>query len=517
MSTGKQAAVTTKSGKLEGDFQDGIYVFKGIPYAAAPVGNLRWMPPQPTTPWNGVRPAKQYGATAPQNMMAASSNSRFTPSFGDVPQSEDCLFLNIWTPGLDDARRPVMFWIHGGAFIIGAGSESFLDAGILAKRGDIVLVSINYRLGAPGFMNLNEITSGKIPSTGNEGLLDQIAALEWVQENIAAFGGNPDNVTISGFSAGGMSVGTLLGLPAARGTFHKAMNRSGAANIIGTLEGAIDISKQYLGILGLKGNDIDGIRNLTTQQILDGQQRLSEKLREQENRTTPFQPVVDGKILPELPMLAIRKGSAKNVTLMSGNSRDELKSMNAMNPSLRNLDEAGLIKRLNTMLPPELVPGLVQTYRDSIQQGGATVKPLDILGSVNTDMMFRIPTIRLVEAQRDNGVRAYNYLFVYKSPALDGALGAMHGLDNPFLFGSLDADFTGNTPDVQSLATKIQDSCIAFTHTGDPSCESAGKWPEYGTSRMTMVWDKDARIEAAPFEAERQAWDSYDILSTMPL
>ena len=515
MSTGKQAIVTTKSGKLEGDFQNGIYAFKGIPYAAAPLGNLRWMPPQPVAQWNGVRPSKQYGAIAPQNLMAAAGS--YGPDFSGQPQSEDCLFLNIWTPGLDDARRPVMFWIHGGAFIIGAGSESFLNAGTLVKRGDIVLVSINYRLGALGFINLNEITSGKIPSTGNEGLLDQVAALEWVRENIAAFGGDPDNVTISGFSAGGISVGILLALSAARGTFHKAMDRSGPANIVSTLDSSVDISKQYLDILGLKGSDTDSLRNLTMQQLLDGQQRLSEKLREQENRATPFQPVVDGKVLPETPMAAISKGCAKNITLMAGNTRDELKAMNAMDPSLSNLDEAGLIKRLNNMLPPELVPGIVQTYRDSMQQGGATAKPIDILGSINTDKMFRIPTIRLVEAQRDNGAQAYNYLFTYKSPAMGGALGAMHGLDNPFLFGSLDADFTGNTPEAQSMANKIQDSCIAFAHTGNPSCESAGKWPEYGTSRMTMVWDKNTRVESAPFEAERRAWDDYDILSTTPL
>lgn len=515
MSTNKQAIVSTRSGKLEGDFQNGIYVFRGIPYAAAPVGNLRWMPPKPLKPWSGVRPARKYGAIAPQNLMTATGP--FGPDFSGQPQSEDCLFLNIWTPGLDDAHRPVMFWIHGGAFIIGSGTESFLESGKLAKRGDIVLVSVNYRLGALGFMNLKEITSGKIPSTGNEGLLDQVAALEWVQDNIAAFGGNPDNITVFGFSAGGMSIGTLLAMSAARGKFHKAINRSGAANIVSTLDSAVDISKQYLSILGLKGNDVDGIRNMTTQQLLDGQQQLSIKLREAEHRATPFQPVVDGTILPELPMISIKNGSAKNIALMAGNSRDELKAMNAMDPSMSNLDEAGMIKRLNTMLPPDLVPGLVQAYRDSMQQGGTTVTPLEILGSINTDMMFRIPTIRLVEAQRDNGARAYNYLFTYKSPAMGGALGAMHGLDNPFLFGSLDADFTGNSPEVESLANKIQDSCIAFARTGDPSCESTGPWPVYGENRMTMIFDINTRVETAPFEAERRAWDSYDMLSTKPI
>ena len=517
MTMDKQALVTTKSGKLEGEYKDGLYVFKGIPYAEPPVGRLRWLPPHPVKKWDGVRLAKEYGAMAPQAAMVAPPDSPGVPSFGNVPQNEDCLFLNIWTPGLDDRKRPVMFWIHGGAFIIGAGSESFLDSGVLPKRGDIVLVSINYRLGAPGFLNLNEITGGKIPSTGNEGILDQVAALEWVQENITAFGGNPDNVTIFGFSAGGMSVGTLLALPAAKGTFHKAMNRSGAANIVSKLDSAVDISKQYLEIFGLNGNDIDGIRNLTTQEILDGQQKLSEKLREQEMRATPFQPVVDGKVLPEFPMIAIRNGSAANITHMAGNSRDELKSTYRMNPAMKDLDEAGIIERLKANLPPDIVPGLVQAYRESLKRENPAVTPLDIFGSINTDMMFRIPTIRLVEAQRDNGAKSYNYLCVYKSPAMGGALGAMHGLDNPFLFGTLDSQFTGNGIEQQGMAIKMQDSCVAFARTGNPSCESIGTWPEYGTRRVTMVFDLDTRIKSAPYEEERRAWDSYDYSTTKPM
>jgi para-nitrobenzyl esterase len=517
MTNDKQTIVSTKSGKLEGNYRDGLFTFKGIPYAESPIEKLRWMPPQPVKKWDGVRPAKEYGAMAPQLAMVAPSDSPGAPNFGNVPQSEDCLFLNIWTPGLDDKKRPVMFWIHGGAFIIGAGSETFLDSGVLPKRGDIVLVSINYRLGAPGFLNLNEITSGRIPSTGNEGILDQVAALEWVQENISAFGGNPDNVTIFGFSAGGMSVGTLLALPTAKGTFHKAMNRSGAANVVSTLESAVDVAARYLEIYGLSGNDIDGIRNLTTQQLLDGQQKLGERLREQENRATPFQPVVDGTVLPELPLTAIRNGSARNITHMAGNSRDELKSTYGMNPAMKELDEPGIIERLNANLPPDIVPGLVQAYRESLKRENPSATPLEVFGSINTDLMFRIPTIRLVEAQRDNGMKSYNYLFTYKSPAMGGALGAMHGLDNPFLFGMLDSQFTGNGIEQQSIAIKMQDSCAAFAHTGNPSCESIGTWPEYGTDRTTMMFDINTRVEKAPYEEERHAWDSYHYTTTKPM
>jgi len=514
MTSDMQTIVNIKPGQVEGYYEDGLYTFKGVPYAAPPIGPLRWMPPQPVESWQGVRTAKEYGSIAPQNMMSAGSN--LAPMF-DGPQDEDCLFINIWTPGLDDACRPVLFWIHGGAFIIGAGSEGVLEGGKLAKRGNIVLVSINYRLGALGYMNLKEITGGKIPATGNEGMLDQVAALEWVRDNIAAFGGDPDNITVSGFSAGGMSTGTLLGMPSASGKYHKAMNRSGAANTVIPLENAVEITGKFLQILGIDAKDTDSIRNLTVKQLLDAQQELSMRLRESESRATPFIPVVDGKIIPEFPIEAIKKGSAKGVPIVAGNTLDELKAMNLMDPAIRDMDEAGLIERFNDMFPVDMVPGLINVYREALKKRGSKADNADIYGTINTDLMFRISTIRLVEAQRDNGAPAYNYLFTYRTPVMGGVMGAMHGLDNPFLFNNLEPDFTGSGSEVESLAAKIQDSCIAFVRTGNPSCESIGEWPVYGKDRMTMILDTNARVEAAPYEDERRVWDDYDLINTRPL
>ncbi len=496
----------TKSGKLEGVDKKGLYVFKGIPYAAPPVGKLRWLPPQPVKAWSGVRPAKEYGPISPQPLMQGGT-AIGSPSFADQAQSEDCLSLNIWTPGLDNAKRPVFFWIHGGGFYIGSGTEGFLNDGVLARRGDVVVVSINYRLGAFGFLNLKEITGGKIPCTGNEGLLDQIAALDWIKENIAAFGGDPDNITISGFSAGGMSVAILLGMPAAKGKFNQALNRSGAANIINSLDTAVTAAERQLKIWGLKSNDTDAIYALSTRQVLDGQTKLITQIREETGAVTPFQPVTDGKDLPQLPMDAIKKGSAKNITIMSGCTLDEMKMMAAMNPDTAKMDEAELIKKLNGMVPAEKVPGLIVAYTQALNKRGTAVTPVELLGTINTDWMMRMPTIRLVEAQRDNGALAYNYLFTYKCPAMGGKLGAMHGLDNPFLFGALDPEFTGKDAELEALAIKIQDSSIAFMKTGDPSCKSAGNWPVYGKGRMTMIWDRRSRVEAAPYEIERAAWD----------
>ena len=224
--------VNSKQGKLQGLKEDNLFVFKGIPFAAPPVGKFRWMPPQPVSLWTGVRPALEYGTIAPQKPMSGGFMGQGKPE----PQSEDCLYLNVYTPGIDNKRRPVMVWIHGGAFSVGSGSEKMFQSGKIAQRGDVVLVTINYRLGALGFLNLDKVTGGKIPSTGNEGLLDQVAALEWVRDNIAAFGGDPENVTIFGESAGGMSVASLMVLPAASGLFHKAIIESAVGAIARPLE-----------------------------------------------------------------------------------------------------------------------------------------------------------------------------------------------------------------------------------------------------------------------------------------
>jgi para-nitrobenzyl esterase len=506
--------VETKSGKIEGSYENGLHVFRGVPYAAPPVGELRWLPPQPVEPWDGVRLAKAFGAIAPQNPMPVPPPGM---SEEKEPQAEDCLFLNIWTPGLDDARRPVIVWIHGGAFIIGSGSEPVVRGGKLAAHGDIVLVSINYRLGAFGFMNLKEITGGEIPATGNEGLLDQVAALEWVHDNIAVFGGDPGNITVFGFSAGGMSIGILMGMPVARGKFHKALNHSGSTNTVSGLDEAVSISGHYLEVLGLNGGDVKSLRALTTEQLLSAQQELGGRLFMAEHRLTPFQPVVDGEVIPELPIKAIQRGSAKDIIVLAGTALEEWKLMATGEPGLRNLGENGLVSRLSGMMPTKYVPGLIGAYRDALKKRGDALSPADVLAAINTDLMFRIPTIQLVEAQRDNKQLAYNFLFIWKSSALGGVLGACHGMDFRFVFGNYDDSLCGSGPDADKLSRCMQDAWVAFARTGDPSCESIGKWPVYGKNRLTMLLGKDCHLEVAPYEDERRAWDKVNITFTRPI
>lgn len=514
MSDKEQAIVRTKSGQVEGSYEDGLYIFKGIPFAEPPVGPWRWLPPQPVKPWDGVRPARKYGRAAPQNPLPINPPGADT----DVGiQNESCLFLNVWTPGLDDARRPVMFWIHGGAFIIGSGMEPSSHGGNLAVHGDVVVVSINYRLGALGFMNLKEITGGRIPATGNEGLLDQVAALEWVHDNIKAFGGDPDNITVFGFSSGGMSIGCLLGMPAARGKFGKSLHQSGAANVVDPLDKAVKMSGEYLKVLGLNAREVEPLRALTSRKLLAGQLQLGMKLRETERVLTPFQPVVDGEVIPEWPIDAIKKGSARNVITLAGTALEEYKANSAGEPGIRDVDEAGLLVRLEHFLGREGAQGLIKAYREARRKRGVATGPFEILSAITTDLMFRMPTIQLVEAQRDNGQPAYNFIFTYESPLDGGMWGACHGLDRRFIFGTYDHPVCGSGPAVERLSRRIQDAWLAFARTGDPSCESIGKWPVYGKNRMTMLLDRECRVVAAPYEDERRAWEAFDMRFTPPI
>ncbi len=506
MSNGKEAVVETKSGKVEGDYQQGLYIFKGIPYAAPPIGERRWSPPWPVEPWAGVRQTQAFSEIAPQNVM----ENRAIPALGpEEPQNEDCLYLNIWSPGLDGARRPVMVWIHGGAFNMGSGSSPMAEGNTLATRGDVVIVSINYRLGLLGFLNLNEVTGGKIPATGNEGLLDQIAALEWVRENIASFGGDPDNVTVFGESAGGMSIGCLLAMPKASGLFRKAILQSGVGSTVSLLDAAAMVGQKFLDVTGLDAADTDGLRNLTIEQILSANLTLRKMMaREGEDlRITVTAPVVDGKTIPEIPIDAIKSGSAKQVSVLAGTNLDEWKLLCLMDFELPKLDEAGLVRRLNYYMPAEFVPGLIEAYRKARTGRGADASVPEIYKAIQTDRMFRMPCVYVVEEQLLHNPSTYNYLFTWESPAMDGALGACHALDIGFVFGTCDAAFHGSGPAVDKLSRNMQDAWITFARTGDPSCNSIGKWQPYGENRSTMILGKECYLEEAPYDDERQAWE----------
>jgi para-nitrobenzyl esterase len=492
--------VNTRTGKIQGGFENGLYVFKGIPYAAPPVGPLRWMPPQPPLPWDGVRPALQFGTIASQPSMPSIPGRERE----DEPQSEDCLFLNVWTPGLDDARRPVMVWIHGGAFSIGSGSEVMFRGGRLSAFGNIVLVTLNYRLGVFGFLNLNELTQGKIPSTGNEGLLDQTAALTWVRDNIASFGGDPGNVTIFGESAGAMSVACLMNLPSAQGLFHKAILQSAVGEIARPLAPSVEIAAEFLNIVDIRADDTDSLRAIPVEKLLSAQLLVAAKTGQ---GMAPAIPVADGRILPEMPLKAFDSGLAAGVPTLVGSNLDEQKLFSIMHPETMNMTEADLENIARAYVPSGDPDRLLRVYRSAREKRGDSTAPFEIFSAMNTDLLFRRVALRIAEAQCKYAPPAYNYLFTWKSPAAGGALGACHALEIGFIFGTHNDLFCGSGPEADKLSHCLQDAWVSFARTGNPSCASLGDWPPYCADRSTMILDKDCRVVQAAFEEERRVWD----------
>jgi para-nitrobenzyl esterase len=504
MNNQKDPAVDTKSGKVEGSYEGGQYVFKGIPYAAPPVGDLRWMPPQPVIPWKDGRPAKEFSPIAPQNLMMGGFSAQ-----APQPQSEDCLYLNIWTPGLDNAKRPVMVWIHGGAFIGGSGSDAMYESDKLLKRGNIVLVSINYRLGMLGFLRLKDVTGGKIPATGNEGLLDQVQALEWVKDNIAAFGGDPKNITIFGESAGSVSIACLMVMPKSKGLFQKAIMESGVGSVSVPKEEANRCGELFLKVSGLNKADGKAMRAFTPAQLLEMEMKIKMAMTGPGGiaRVTSHYPVIDGEVIPDVPNKLALKGAAKGIRSIIGTNLDEYTLFAMMDPGMPQLTEADLRKRLTAMLPGSGADKLVEVYRKALQKRGEPPTPANILIAISTDLMFRMPSIDLVEAQQKNNTPVYNYIFTWNSPAMGGVFKACHALEIGFVFGKYDDMFCGTGPEADKLSESMQEAWLAFAKTGNPSSKCAGDWPEYGSQRMTMVFGKDNHVEAAPFDAERAVWD----------
>jgi para-nitrobenzyl esterase len=491
--------VETSFGRLEGVAREGHVAFLGVPYAAAPIGPLRWKAPIPPIAWPGTRPAVKPGPAARQT-------SHPIPGFAaSGPQSEDCLYLNVFTPACDGCRRPVLFWIHGGGFTHGSGSETLYDGGPLARRGDVVVVTINYRLGAFGYLH----PSTRLPGRGlanNCGQLDAIAALRWVHEHIAAFGGDPGNVTIFGESAGAASVGTLLAMPAARGLFHKAILQSGAGRAMDR-DGAGAVVDRVVEAAGLPS--AEGLLTVDADRLLEAQAKVAAS---RGFGTLLFAPVVDGETLPMQPFEAVRAGAAAGIPVLIGTNRDEVKLFTAMQQRAP-LDDIGLERAVAGMFPgagTEAVRAAIGAVRESRARRGLPAENLDILDALWSEGMFRANAQRLALAQRAHEPRTYVYLFTYASPARRGALGACHALEMPFVFGTLGAPgqdrFAGAGPEVERLSANMMDAWIAFARTGDPSHPGIGRWDPYdGETRPTMVFDAESRLERDPYAEERVA------------
>ncbi|HUD18210.1 MAG TPA: carboxylesterase/lipase family protein, partial [Acidimicrobiales bacterium] len=493
----------TTSGKIAGRQKGGVLLFAGVPFAAPPIGDRRFKAPEPHEGWSDVRDATLFGRVAVQV-----GDSLGALGAAPAPDwSEDCLFLNVQTPALDDARRPVMVWIHGGAFVNGTGAMPWYDGANFVRHGDVVVVSINYRLGALGWLELGHLDPD-YDTSGNNGLLDQIAALRWVHDNIDGFGGDPDNVTIFGESAGAMSVGTLLGTPAATGLFAKAIAQSGAAHNVSSMESATVVTGAFLKELG--GGGLEAVATAEPARLLEAQQAVSQAMVSghiQRPVTSasglPFGPVIDGAVLPRHPAEAIRDGLADSIPLLTGTTRDEWNLFGLMDRRVEDVDT--LIRRLRRFVDkPEPVAA---AYRGARAQDDDDA----LFKGIMTDRMFRVPAIRMAESQAAHQPEnTFMYLFEYASTAFDGRLGSCHALEIPFVFDNLHKAgaelLTGPEPP-QSVADAMHAAWIAFVRTGSPVNDARPEWPAYDTRRRTtMYFGVPCHLESDPDSAERLAW-----------
>jgi len=473
-------AVDTVHGALRGRRVPSGLVFKGIRYAQAPHGVRRYLPPQPPRPWGGIRDATSFGHDCPQLRSRFGALGAFTSreTCGD-----DMLCLNIWTPAADDAKRPVMVWIHGGAFITGSGAAPMYDGAAFA-RDDVVLVTINYRLHALGFLHLDQVFAD---GSANLAVLDQVAALRWVRDNIAAFGGDPENVTIFGQSAGAGCVGALLGTPAADGLYRRAILQSGAASHALPAPVATRIAERVLDMLRVRS--WAGLWHVNPRRVVHAAARVfwfeaMRLLGEHRELTLPFLPAGPP------PIERVRAGERAGVDVLVGTCADEYRAF-----------VWGLPPVLRGLLPyVDVGPARVrEAYAERMADAGTPSLKAAIAG----DHMFVVPALRLAEAQVRAGGRAHMYRFTWASPVRGGELGACHGLDLPFAFDTLRhvGSIWGRNPP-QDLADEMHAAFVRFATDGDPG------WRPYDLDdRPTMEFGVRRRVVNDPRRAERRLWE----------
>jgi para-nitrobenzyl esterase len=483
--------VTTKEGKLQGEHlaDPGVVVFRGVHYGESTAGAARFKAPQRVARWDGIKEAVKFGPVCPQ----AGDVGRRTKTAGELlPVSEDCLVLNVWTPNVDAKQRPVMVWFHGRGFYAGAGSEPLYDGARLAKRGDVVVVTVNHRLNVFGYLYLGEVGGKAWQRSGNAGVQDMQLALEWVRDNIAAFGGNPNNVTIFGESGGGVKVSTLLGVPAAKGLFHRGIIQSGPRLRGMTLETARKNTATVMNKLNVK--TIEELQALSMETLLAAVTTTG--------RTTPdFGPVTDGDYLPEHMFDPVAVPSARGVPIIVGSNRDEYALYARAHPNFGKMDEAQLRADLEPSYGKH-VDELLAAYR----QTRPNASPWDLMVAIRSSR-FHIGTIRLAEVASASAP-VYVYSFDYESSPLKAA----HGTEIPFVFSNATA--SGSTrPGFREVEDAMSEAWIAFARTGNPNHAGIPHWPTYDTkTRPTMVFDAKTQVVNDLRASERKVWDGKELV-----
>ena len=496
------ATVSTAAGKVRATMQDGVHAFKGVPYAASTAGDNRFMPPKKREPWTGVRDCFELGPRSPQLLSAF--HGVVPPEVEvmdrDEPMSEDCLMLNVWTAGVGAGhKRPVMVWLHGGGYTSGSGGFICYDGAQLAKKHDVVAITLNHRLSALGYLYLAGIGGEKYANSSNLGNLDIIAALGWVRDNIAAFGGDRGNVTIFGQSGGGGKVSSLMAMPAAKGLFHPAIVQSGAAVKGTSIDAANKSAELFLSKFNLKPNQVDELLKLTPDELLAptgggifGAPGLV------------FAPVVDGKTLPTDPFDPVAPELSANIPLLIGTVETEVTFF--PNQILDPIDDATLHARVKQTVrnaSDDQVDKVIAAYKAGRPQASNT----DIYLIIASDATFRAGV--LVEADRkamQGKAAVYQYYFTWRSPVREGKLRTFHTLEIPFVFDNVDncKSMTGDGQDRYALASKMSSAWVAFARTGNPSTKDL-PWPAFDTTkRATMIFNDECKVVNDPYGAEQR-------------
>ncbi|MBT2510174.1 carboxylesterase family protein [Streptomyces sp. ISL-98] len=481
---GSSPVVELPAGRVRGGTEGGLTVFKGVPYAAPPIGALRWRPAQPHPGWQGTRDATAFGPSAPQPYR--DGGDQVLGTHGSPPFDEDCLTLNVWTPGADDAKRPVMVWIHGGGFISGSGSLPNYSGETFARDGDLVVVTINYRLGPLGYLYFGEDGAG-----GNFWLTDQLAALHWVRDNITAFGGDPDNITVAGQSGGALSVAALAGArPKGRPLFRRAILQSPPLGLqIPTRAESLQRTATYLDILGAK--NVAELRAVPWPRLIAATFEMFGRTGRWGYWSTPFLPVLDEVTLDRDPADLLLSGAGADIDVLIGWTREEANFAFALSEPYAAATKNQVLARARDTFGNRAA----QAYT-AYEEARPGARPVDVLMDLITDDLFRMPSVALAERRAARGRPVWAYQFNLPTPAHNGQLAAAHCLELPFVFDNFDkwahAPFlAGLDPRVRDgLAATMHTSWISFIRTGDPNHHPMPQWDGYDRgSRTTMALD----------------------------
>lgn len=490
-----KAIVQTESGKVGGYIENGMYIYKGIPYAKAE----RFMAPVAPDKWEGIRSSRSYGPTCPQGKRMGwySDEHAFAFNWDDGYPDENCLRVNIWTPGINDGKkRPVMVWLHGGGYSAGSGQElPSYDGTNLAKKGDVVVVTLNHRLNVLGFLDLSAFGE-KYAKSGNAGLLDLVAALQWVNKNIASFGGDASNVTIFGQSGGGGKVSTLLATPSAGGLFHKAIVQSGS--MLRTMESKYSrrIGAAMVEELGLKPSEIDNIQKLPYETLLAAGEKAITKVRAEADKEGVssfifgWAPTVEGDVLPAQPFDPQAPAQSKNIPLMIGTTLHEFTTSTYV-PAFRSVTKEKAVEFLQ-----KKYGNRTEEFLKAFEKAYPNYQPIDL---IDIDLIFRpsaVEQAKLKAAQQ--GASVYMYMFAWESPVLDGMFRSTHCMEIPFVFNNVvrHASMTGGGAEAQALGEKMSNVWLNFARTGNPNAEDLPTWEPYTIEKgATMYFNNTSEIK----------------------